>query len=318
MKRNTPALSSCAAALLALLASSPAGFCAGAAPAAAPPDKDLLKMQLDAREKRADLLLDEIRAADGRIEDTVDRVLDTLKMVGDSKDSRTKVARMKEQSIDALQKNIAFYQQKRASLQEEMRRPTLHLTPEEKQKIISKFDARIEKRVQQILDLSKSFPTHKEYEKYNYVYDGWDGALILQNEDYKQNKRLTTHTNSQRSEIVKGLGRSISRIDQQTRTLQTQLSASKSEALRRMLQDEIQKNDALMKTRRTQLAEAATAVETATRPISGKEAQDLDTALRRTIESLRRDFTTLFQRYSTYLAERSNVNAAKAALDAMK
>ena len=297
----------------------PAGFSAdAAAPAPTAPDKAALKAQLEAREKRADFLLDELRGSDDRIEATVDRILETLRMVGDSKDSRTKVARLKEMTIDGLQRNIAYYQQKRGSLQEEMRRPTLHLTPEEKQRAIAKFDSRIEKRVGQILALTQSLPTHKDYERYNTVSDGWYGTTSVRNKDFEQNRRLTAHTNTQREEVLKELQRSIERIDRQIRTLQTQLAAATNEAHRNILYAEIKKSEELLQSRRAQVAEAATPYETATRPVSNKEAQDLDMALRRAIESLRRDFGTLFQRYSAYLTERSNVNAAKAALEAMK
>lgn len=303
--------------ILVLIGIAAQGFSSASAQVQAP-DKATLQAQLDAREKRADLLLDEIRGADARTEATVDRIIETLRLVGDSKDSRTKVARMKEQTIDGLKKNLTYYQQKRAALQEEMRRPTLHLTSEEKQRAIAKFDARIEKRVQQVLALSQSLPTHKDYERYTATDGGWYGPTYVQNEDYKQNKRLTSHTNSQRNEVTKELQRSIDRIDRQIRTLQSQFVAASTEPHRKMLMDELAKNEALMKSRRQQLADASTAIETATRPVSGKEAQDLDSALRRTVDSLRRDFTTLFQRYSAYLIERSNVNAAKAALAAAK
>jgi hypothetical protein len=285
---------------------------------AAPLDKAALKSQLDAREKRADLLLDELRGTDARIEATVDRVLETLKMVGDSKDSRTKVARLKEQTIEGLKRNITYYQQRRASLQEEMRRPTLHLTPEEKQKAIAKFDARIEKRVQEVLTLSNSLPGHKDYERYSAVEGGWWGPTYVQNEDYKQNKRLTAHTNAQKNAISKELQGSIDRIDRQIRTLQSQVVAPSREPQRKMLMDELAKCEDLKKSRQKQFAEMSTTVETATRPVSGKEAQDLDASLRKVVDSLRRDFTTLFQRYSAYIIERSNVNAAKASLAATK
>jgi hypothetical protein len=298
-----------------------AGFILNAGAAMVPPaplDKVALKAQLDAREKRADLLLDELRGTDDRIEATVDRVIETLKMVGDSKDSRTKVARLKEQTIEGLKRNITYYQQRRASLQEEMRRPTLHLTPEEKQKAIAKFDARIEKRVQQMLELAKSLPGHKDYDRYKAVDGAWWGPTYVQNEDYKQNKRLTAHTNTQQDAIVKELQRSIERIDRQIRTLQSQVAAARAEPHRKMLMDELAKCEALKKSRQLQYAEVINAVETATRPISGKEAQELDGTLRRVVDSLRRDFTALFQRYSAYITERSNVNAAKASLAAMK
>ncbi len=293
-----------------------AGCCLGAA--APVPDEAALKVQLDAREKRADLLLDELRAMDNRIEATVDKILETLRMIGDSKDSRTKVARLKEQTIAGLQKNITFYQQRRAQLQEEMRRPALHLTTEEKQRAIAKFDARIEKRVRQIIEMTASLPTHKDYERYKTVDGGWYGPNYVVNEDYKQNKRLTAHTNAQREAILKGLKQSLDRIDRQIRSLQSQLATATTEAHRKVLTEEIARYEALLKTRRAQVVEVNTAYETPTKPLSGKEAQDLDMSLRKAVDSLRRDFATLFQRYSAYLVERSNVNASKAALAAVK
>jgi hypothetical protein len=290
------------------------------AQAPAPQNKAALKAQLDAREKRAELLLAEIRSTDDRIEATVDRVIDTLKWMGDSKDSKTKMTRLKEQTIDALKRNIAFYQQRRASLQEEMRRPTLHLTPEEKQRAIAKFDARIEKRVQQVLALTNSLPRHKDHDRYKVVESGgWGwGPTYAPNEDYKQNQRLTAHSNTQRKEITKELQRSLDRIDRQIRTLQSQFVAASTEPHRKMLLDELAKYEALKKTRQEQLSEVSTSPEVALRPLGTKEAQDVDASLRRVADSLRRDFNDLFQRYSAYITERSHVNAAKAALAAAK
>ena len=295
----------------------PAITARGAAVTSAPM-KPTLEIQLESREKRADILRDELRAMDDRIEANVDRILETLRMVGDSKDSRTKVARLKEQTIEGLQRNVNYYQQKRAQLQEEMRRPTLHLTAEEKQRAIAKFDSRIEKRVRQIMELTASLPTHKDYEQYKTVDGGWYGPTYVQNEDYKQNKRLTAHTNAQRDKLLKGLRGSISRIDRQVRTLQAQIGTAASDADRAILSGELTRYEALLKERRSQIVEVNTAYETPTRPVSNKEAQDLDASLRKAVDSLRRDFAMLFQRYSAYINERSNVNAAKASLAAIK
>lgn len=285
---------------------------------AAQPDKAHLKAQVDAREKRADLMRDELLAADARIEATVDRIVETLKMVGDSKDSRTKVARLKEDTVKRLAKNMEFYQRKRAELQEQLRRPTLNLSLEEKQRAIAKVDARMEKRVQQILELNKSMPTHKDYEKYKAIDNGWYGTTFAVNEDYKQNQRLMTHTNSQRGKILEGLQKSVDKLDRQNRSLQESMTRATSEAHRKLLQDEITRNEQLLKERRTQIADMAKPTLDSSRPISGKEAQNMDMALRRTVDSLQRELATLFQRYSVYIQERASVNTAKAALAAMK
>ncbi|MEZ0273471.1 MAG: hypothetical protein ACAH88_01090, partial [Roseimicrobium sp.] len=223
------------------------------APATTPaqPDKAQLKAQLDARQKRASLMRDELLAADARIEATIDRIIETLKMVGDSKDSRTKVARLKEDTVKRLAKNIEFYQRKRADLMEQMRRPTLNLTMEEKQRAIAKVDSRMEKRVQQILALNQSMPAHQDYEKYKTVDNGWYGTTFAVNGDYKQNQRLMTHTNSQRGKILEGLQKSVDRLEQYNRTLQGWLAKATGDEHRKTLQGEIARNEELLKERRT-------------------------------------------------------------------
>jgi hypothetical protein len=288
------------------------------APPAPQLNKAQLKMQVDARQKRADLMLDELRASDARIEATIDRIVETLKMVGDSKDSRTKVARLKEDTVKRLAKNIEFYQRKRADLVEQMRRPTLNLTPEEKQRAIAKVDSRMEKRVQQILTLNQSMPTHQDYDKYKTVDNGWYGTTFAVNDDFKQNQRLMTHTDAQRGKILDGLQKSVTRLEQYNGTLQGWLAKATGDEHRKTLQTEIARNEELLKERRTQITDLAKPTVDSTRPISGKEAQDMDMALRKAVDSLQRDFTTLFRNYSTYLLELSSLNATKAALAAAK
>jgi hypothetical protein len=106
--------------------------------------------------------------------------------------------------------------------------------------------------------------------------------------------------------VEDGLRRSIARIEQQSRTLKAQNAPA----------DELAKNDALLAERRSQLAEALAPTGTSTREVGQKEALDLDKALQTAIAELRKDFTTLFARYSAYLQELSAANQSRAALAA--
>jgi chromosome segregation ATPase len=278
-----------------------------AAPAA--PTTAQWEAALAAREQRADLLHDEITAIDARIESRIDVIVEALRTIGDSKDSRTKVARMKEQTMESLKKSIAYYQSKRAALQEEMRRPTLRLTEEQKKKGIAAFDAHIEKRVAQILAVQKSLPAHQDYERYKATGTTWEGGTTYAaNEDFRQNQRVTSHTNTQRKKIEAELSASISRLEQQTRNLKAQGAPAA----------EIAKNEALLSERRQQRASALSPSAEVTRSVGGKEAQDLDKALQTAIADLRKDFTTLFARYSAYLQELSAVNQTRDGLTALK
>lgn len=285
------------------LATAAAPASAAVAPASA---ADIAKWQaaVTAREQRVALLKDEIKAADARFESRIDSIVDALRQIGDSKDSRTKVARMKEKTIDGLSKTLAEYRSKRASLQEELRRPTWNLTAEQKQKGIAVFDARMEKRVAQILALQKSLPTNKDYDRYETTGYGWWGSEKVMSEDYKQNLRVSSVTNTQRREIEAGLRKSIERLEQQNRTLRANGGST----------EEIAKNDTLIAERRSQLKTAMAPVETPTRQIGGKEAADLDKSLNTSITDLRRDFNTIFARYFSLIQATSDLNNTRAGL----
>jgi len=281
---------------------------------------------LAAREQRAKLLRDELRALDARIESRVDSLVAALHSVADSKDTRSKVARMKEQSIELLKRNIAYYQNKRAALQEELRRPALHLTADQKRRGIAEFDGRIEKRIAQILQLQKSLPTHRDYERYTArEYEHFNlrgeistGTTHVLNEDHIQNQRVTAVTNRQRREIEDGLRKSIARLEQNNRSLRVQIDANPKGVRAKDLTVEIAKNDALIAERHRQLAVALAPIETPTRQIGRKEAGELDKALSTAIADLRRDFDALFSHYNALIPELAAINTARDAIAAAK
>ena len=274
---------------------------AQAASALAAPSAAELTATVTAREQRAALLRDELKAQDTRIEARIDAIVTALQSITDSKDTRTKVTRMKEQTIDGLLKNLEYFRQKRAALQEELRRPTMRLTDGQKQKAVAVFDERIEQRVAQILALQKSFPSHKDYQRYNVHDGGARGTTFTVNEDHKQNARLTTRTNSQRDELTAALRKSIARLESENRALKAQNAPAA----------EIAKNDALLADRRQQLAVALAPVSTPAREVGKKEALDLDQGLQKANADLRGEFTSLFARYHALLAELQALNAAR-------
>ncbi|MEO8352765.1 MAG: hypothetical protein ABI680_13600 [Chthoniobacteraceae bacterium] len=286
------------------------------AQAPAGPTAEQLKSWITIRQQRVDLLRDEIKQIDSRIESRLDVIVDTLKTVNDSKDSRTKVARMKEDTGKKLAKTITYYDQKRAALREELRNPRLRLTDEEKRKMIAVFDAKIAKRTQQILDLNKSMPSHEDHERYQTTGGGWWGSEYERNKEFEQNRRMTSHSNTQRDAIVKHLDASIARLDRQSRTLKSQLAAASDSVQRQTLTNELAKTEALIAERKQQRIETLKPSGTPTHTVALKEALDMDKAMQTAINDLRREFTTLFQRYNTVLSELSSLHATEAALAA--
>jgi hypothetical protein len=274
-----------------------------------------LSSWISIRQQRVDLLREEIKEIDDRIESRLGVLLETLKSISDSKDSRTKVARMKEDTGKRLAKSIEYYDQKRSALKEELRNPRLHLKDEEKRKMIAAFDERIEKRTKQILDLYKSMPAHEDHERYKATGGGWYGTEYERNQEFEQNRRITSHSNTQRDAIVKHLDSSIARLEWHNRTLKSQIAAA-SPADRKTLSEEYARNEALIAERRQQKLETLTPANTPTHTVALKEAMDLDKALQTAVVELRREFTTMFQRYNTYLNELSSLHATESALAA--
>jgi recombinational DNA repair ATPase RecF len=223
---------------------------------------------------------------------------------------------MKEGTGKRLMQTITYYDQKRAALEEELRNPRLRLTTKETRTMIAIFEARIEKRARQIIELNKSMPTHADHERYKTSDGGWYGTEYERNEAYDQNRRMTSHGNTQRDAIMKELDASIARLDRQGRTVKTRLAAATDPVQRQTLTDELAKTEALIAERRQQLLGTLKPSATATHPVGLKEATDMDKAMQTAIGELSREFTTLFQRYNTFLNELSTLHAAEAALAA--
>jgi hypothetical protein len=68
-----------------------------------------------AHEKRTELLRTELKDLDARIESRANSIVNALTLVGDTKDSGTKVARMKVATINALKTNITYYRGAKAA-----------------------------------------------------------------------------------------------------------------------------------------------------------------------------------------------------------
>lgn len=265
------------------------------------------------REQRAAWLLEEIRTTDKRIENRIDTIVSGLSRIRDSRDSRTQVARLKTETMQALARSIQSYQSKRAALVEEMRRPTLRITIDQKKQIIAVFDGRIEKRVNQILELQKSFPAYEETDRFQAVGGGDAGPYFVEQEAWKQNRRMSQQTDAQRAKVVAGLEKSIGRLESQKRTLDSRAATSKNPALVELIGEEVARIDATIADRRKQIVEAHQASASGQRTVSRKEAADLDRTLREAGADLQRDIDTLFRRYNEYLRALSELDAARAA-----
>ncbi len=275
----------------------------------------VVEQRLERQQGRVSDLRAELNRLDGRIEKEVARIVKALGKVGDSKDSRTRVAQTKGKVIEGLKKSVGIYQQKRSQIRAHLVKLRSGMEKCELEGDMKKFDQMSEKRIEQIMKLSKTLATHEDYKKYNtYVsssYDwGWGwGTVQEKNEDYTQNKRVTKITDKERKEVVAALQKSIADLATQNRALEARLDSPNFANQKGLIQEDIERNQQVIGRREAQLENMLTAPAPTTTAISRNAAHQMELMIRDIADDLKRDFDTLFRRYSEFVKERAQSNA---------
>ena len=271
------------------------------------PNEEQLKAWIAVREKRVELLRDEIKQTDARIESRLENLIKALASLRDSKESQSKVAGMKKATMEGLAKAIEVYNEKRAAFRQELLNPQTVIPDQEKREIVAAFDARIGKRAEQIVALKKSMP------------ESYAAADSTGGGDHPQSREMNAHHEAQQQAIIKQLEDSIARLERMGVELRAQQTAAFTPAMQKERAADVAKNDALIAERRKQRADLLTpGGEEAERSVTLKEATDLNQVFINTTDALRRDFTTLFRRYNTFITELKALRATEATLATLK
>lgn len=282
-----------------------------------------LETHIAQREERLGAIVTDIRALDDRVEKGVDEIVTMTSQVKDSETSRRRVAQTKADVIVGLKRTIDYYNTHRDTLREQLRTGKSALPKETLEKDLAIFDARVEKRVKQVMELAKSFPDPQELAKYETTLSaGWDG-LYYANEEiseaWKQNRRDTRHTESAREGVSQGLRDSIDHLKQRNSYLADKLKGTNlSEAERAYYESEISHNTALIGQRNQQLEEFATGSATPAAPMEPNAAHDLDLVVQSARKDLREDFFAIFRKYAELNRARAEVKALQDNLAARK
>ena len=274
------------------------------------PTVEQLKTWISARQQRVDLLRDELKQIDARIESRLDSIIETLTSIRDSQDTKANVARLKGETMKRLLNTIEYYTQKRTVFRQNLRNPQTALKEDDKRMIIETFDTRIEKRTQQILQLHKSISTQKDDKPVDVV------SVEKQRKEHDLSKRIASQSNTFSDAIVKELESSIARLERLGGALREQLRAIDDPDQQKERAAEIAKNDALIAERRKQKLGVSQTADGTQRPISGAEALNLDEVMKRAFEELQRDLTVLFERYTAFVTELTALRSTEATLAA--
>ncbi|MCB1202860.1 MAG: hypothetical protein KDN18_01265 [Verrucomicrobiae bacterium] len=261
-----------------------------------------LESHIAGREKRMGEIVTDIRALDDRIEDGVNEIVLMLGGMKDSETSKVKIANTKADVIVGLKRTIDYYKKHRDLLREQLRTGKSALPRETLEKDLAIFDGRIEKRVQQIMELAKSFPDPQELEKYEVTstssWFGWSNENVEISEAWKQNRRDERHTEDAREGVSKGLRDSIENLQKRNAYLSEKIkSPNTSETERAYYETEIGQNAVLLEERNRQLEEFSSGDATTAFAVDQGKAHDVDQLVRSEREDLREDFFSLFRKY---------------------
>ncbi len=276
-----------------------------------------LKTYIAGREERLADIANDIGRIDQQVEKGIAKVVDTLKSLQDTKDSRTRASRAKQAVIEKLGDAIDYYTQKRNRLREEI----LKANPAVEQDVligdIKVFDDKINNRVSQIVELSQSLAEHKDVKKYttshsgNYWGRGWSTTRI--SESYRQNQRTGVLTNQERKKLSEALRESTDDLKRRNRQLQGYLDNPRTSAERKeLIRGAITHNQELIDQRGDQLEGVLLPKKSGSqRGVSLREMVTIEETLKDLIGDIKDDSDRLFRRYYELNRERVNIKALK-------
>lgn len=279
-----------------------------------------LKQHLAVREARFETLRQDLLALDARTEKQIDSIVTNLASLRDSESSKTRVANVKNDIMNALVRTMWAYRQKRTDLYERMRKEqTVPL--EELEKTLAAFDTRIGKRLTQVMQLAKSFPGHVDVEKYesygSSYHNGWNYENTRISDEWRQNRRNATAGSTARREIIQQLEKAVETNESRRAVVAENLGSRRLSGQDHAVQaEELGRLDATIDNLKAQLRELALPGAGGTREIGDSEAHDATMLLDDTRADLARDFADIMRKYDDLEAERTRIFNLKANLKA--
>lgn len=279
-----------------------------------------LKEHIAQREARFESLRLDLRALDDRVEKQIDQIVKTLSSLKDSNDSKTRVAKVKNDVIQALGRTVAVYRTKRMDAFERMRKDP-DAPKEMLEKEVSVFDERIGKRIEQVMQIARSFPGHKDVQKYessgSSYWNGWSYENSRVSDDWKQNRRDANSGEVVRRELLQALDKAMQTNQSRRAALADSLASRKlSDSQRATQEEELGRVDAKLDDLRQRRRELALPSEGATKEVGRDEAHDAEQLLDDERADLARDISDIMRKFGDLDREGTRIHALKENLKA--
>ena len=239
---------------------------------------------IEQKEAKIQEMTDEILAIDAQIEETVEKIVQYLASVKDSAGSHTKVAVIKEKAIQGLAKSVEDYKRERGKRLNELNKRHPNLSRDILQKQVNITDERIDRRIEQIINITSSLTQNQDVKKYDTYWTQQRSsgrrrsgrAKQKVSKEYKQNKSVTAKSNALKDKVVKGLEEEIKSLEAKNVSLNARIQTERSKDKKEQYKKDIEANNVTIEKRKVQLQEAETETTVAATPIEYKDARDLE------------------------------------------
>lgn len=281
---------------------------------------ETLQQHIAQREQRFEEFRKDLRVLDERVEKQIDFVVKTLSAIKDSQDSKTRVANVKEDVMQSLVRNMKYIRQKRADVFERLRRdPAAPQAQLEKQ--LAVLDERVNKRLEQVMELAESFPGHKDVSKYESdggsYWNGWYDESTRVSDEWKQNRRESNAGDVVRRELLQGIEKAMENFKSRRAAIVDNLANRKlSEQDRKAQQEELGRIDANLDNLRMRRREVVMPGSGATQAVGRDEIHDMEQLLDDARDDLARDFNDIMIKFTQLDREGTRIHAMRENLKA--
>lgn len=260
-----------------------------------------VEKELERRGRRERSLTEEIIMLDEDIEARVNSIMKVLTSTSDSPESRSRILGIKKDAIEGLQKSIEYYARERNKRAKDLSATYPKLSKDEVEHDVDKLNERIDKRIEQIVDITKSFTENKDYSRYNVNRRGY----VHHNShtsDQRHNDRTASDGVREKSRLIEEIRAAIKKMEQRNTYLQSTLKRTYDEKKQKAMKDEIEANRKLIKTRRAQMSGLLSPATTSTKQVSRTAAFEMNELF----DEIATEITTDFKKIQMRVRERDS------------
>lgn len=285
-----------------------------------------IESHIQERRDRLDEIGGDVLRLDDRLEKKVDKIVNKLASLKDSEGSRRRVSQIKMKAMENLVSNAKKYQSRRAELIRELRKNKPSQPKDYVEGDLKRNDDRVEKRVAQVLLLSKSFSQEKDVKKYSsggggHHYGRNNGGYSYErvSDEYRQNNRDKNMNKKQRDAVKAALEKTVIRFESLANGVTQKLKSTEISAeYRSMLESEQSHYLQVLENRKSQLADFVLVDAPSTKAISQSQAMDVEHALDDAADDFQSDIRLIKQKYSEIVSERRRIQKLEVNLAARK